>query len=189
MRNVTRPILTVGLLFVLYLGATAQAQADPVIFNLTNPIQTVTAGTRVTFIATITNPNTEAFLINGRGVSGGGPGGILSVVGGSGVLLPPDSPFPTYPISFPALTTLSGSYLDLVIPLNATPGTYTGNMQLGVLFADGSFQIPPPVNISVTIIPPGEVPEPTSMLLFGTGLLGSAGALRWRRKRVKSSVE
>ncbi|HKE56082.1 MAG TPA: PEP-CTERM sorting domain-containing protein [Pyrinomonadaceae bacterium] len=177
MRNLTKRALLAGFLCALSLCAAAQVQADPIVFNVANPVQTVTAGSSVTFAVSITNPNNLTFELQ-RGMNAFGPGGLLAQVDGI-PLIPPTSPFPGI---FPNLATISGDYLELPISVNATPGTYFANLQLIALLQGGGIQVQQAL-VQVTILPPGEVPEPTSILLLSTGLLGSAGAFRWRRKR------
>jgi len=182
MRLLTRTTLIAGLLCALYLADTVKVQADPVVFTINNSVQTVTAGSTITFAATISNPNFESFHWQ-AGVYAPGPWGLLQAVDF------PNSIQPTFfPAVFPGLTTMTGDYLSFALLPNATPGVYTGNLQLSPDFRDGVFHLLQ-VPVTVTIVPPGEVPEPTSMLLFGTGLLGSAVVLRRRLKnKFKSAV-
>jgi hypothetical protein len=180
MRLLTRTTLITGLLCALYVAATVQVKADPVGFTINNPVQTVTAGSTITFEATISNPNFDSFHWQ-AGVYAPGPSGLLQIVDFANSIQPT-----FFPAVFPGLTTMTGDYLSFALLPNATPGVYTGNIQLSPDFRDGVFHLLQ-VPVTVTIVSPNEIPEPTSMLLLGSGLLSSAVALRRRRKNKSRS--
>ncbi|HEX4155097.1 MAG TPA: PEP-CTERM sorting domain-containing protein [Acidobacteriaceae bacterium] len=59
---------------------------------------------------------------------------------------------------------------------NGTPGSYGDNHgTYGVSYDDITAVVPPP--------PPGDTPEPSSLALLGTGILGAAGVLRKKLAR------
>ena len=182
MRLLAKTTLIAGLLCALYLAATVQVQADPVVFTINNSVQTVTAGSTITFNATISNPNFDSFHWQ-AGVYAPGPAGLLQIVDFANSIQPT-----FFPAVFPGLTTMTGDYLSFALLPNATPGVYTGNVQLSPDFGDLVFHLIQ-VPVTVTIVAPVEVPEPTTMLLLGTGLLSSSVVLRRRLKnKARSTV-
>jgi hypothetical protein len=172
MSSIKRTILIAVALTVINLSAAARANADPLVLTINNPNHTVMPGTWITFTGTLTNSTLLAFHIQGPGLSY--PPGLVDF---GGIDIPPNFLADPGPMS-----TVSGGVLSMRISPTASPGSYSATVFLGGLFADGSFELPS-YEVNVTVTDPSAVPEPTSMVLFGTGLIGAAGFARRYRKR------
>src|SRR5262249_43443889 len=117
MRLLSKVILVIACFAVVFVLTPASAKADQVVLTITNPIQSSTAGGTVTFAATLTNPNAQAFTLTLITIqSSSGPGGIVPIIAvlGAGATSP-----------VPGLTTVPAS-ISLTFRVTAAPGTYTG---------------------------------------------------------------
>jgi hypothetical protein len=81
-------------LCLVYLGATAQAQADPLTLTLNQQEYTVTPGSKIIFGGTVTNPHAALFSITTLGfITDTGPTGVFPIWQGFGPV--PDQLMPT----------------------------------------------------------------------------------------------
>ena len=172
-----RSILSAVALTVIYVATAAQTNADPLVLTTDNPNPTVTPGTWISFTGTLTNTTPLAFHTQGPGIL------VSSDVVRLGDIAKPSN----FLTDLGPMSTVSGGILNVRISPTARPGSYIAWLEVGGTFADGSIFNGISV-VNITVIDASAVPEPASMVLFGTGLLGAAGVARRFRKRSLRSV-
>ena len=167
--------------FVIVCCCHAAAHADPLVLTLTNPNQTITPFTPVTFLASATN-------------TGAVSTGTVTV---ASIFLSPDSQpggvsisfdFTPFINNFQNQTVASGGTLG-PLPLftmtmlgDAPPGSIiSGSVALIYTNSQGERLQTDAVPFTATV--GASVPEPATMLLLGTGLAGVGAAVRKRGKR------
>ena len=162
---------------VLYLSAAPLAKADTLVVTILNPNQFALPGQSVTFSASVTNTGTtnlNSVVINNM---------QLGVTAFS--IEPPD--FDPFFSNFQGQVVPAGSTLG---PLPIFTVTILSTVPLGSVISgtinvhyNGFTEITETANWSITVgTAPEPVPEPATMILLATGLAGSLGSRRVRRK-------
>ena len=156
------------MMMLLTMGS-ATAWADSVTFNLANSSQNISAqnGGTLIYTATVsTSGNAAPVFLNGDSFNVSTP-----------ITLDDTDFFANFPFTLNTTDSFTGDLFTLNIPAGAAPGTYYGSFSLLGGADGGSSDLLGTVNYSVTV-----TPEPSSFLLFGTGLSALVGVVRSKRR-------
>lgn len=172
-----RTMRTLSMFALLVLAATlllsSPASADTISLNLANPVQTGTAGSTLSFFATVAAPITN--------------GGTIYLNSDSSNL---DSPLTLnddgflfgFPLSLDAGDSFTGLLFTVTLPSNIASGPYTGYFQIYGGSDGGSQDMLQEVDFQVNVAQvASDVPEPESLLLMAAGLPGLAMLVRSKR--------
>jgi hypothetical protein len=151
------------------------AGATPVTFSLGSSLLATTAGTDVTFTATLTNPGATTEYLNGDSFTS--------------ALVVDDTPFfVSVPAFLPAGGTVTVPIFIVRVPSTTLPGLYGGVFDILGGADPGAFDLIASQSfaVSVAAAPTATVPEPGTLTLVALGAL--AGGFVRRQKRSSGNL-
>jgi hypothetical protein len=177
MKKAVRTLSTFAL-FVLAatLLLSSRAFADTIDLSLNAPAQPVTAGSTVSFFATVSAPGTNSGTVFLNGFSFNVP---------SPLILDDSGFFNDFPFSLDPGDSFSGVLFTITLPSNTSAGLYPVTFEIlggADIGAQDTIALVPalPVNVAPKA---STVPEPESLMLLAAGLPGVALLVqrKWRR--------
>jgi hypothetical protein len=176
MKKTVRTLSTFALFVVAAtLLLSSRTFADTISLNLTAPVQSSTAGSTVSFSATVSAPGTNGATVFLNGDS-------FDVT--SPLVLDDSGFFSTFPLSLDPGDSFSGTLFSIALPSNLAAGLYTGSFEILGGADSGTFNTLGSVDFQVNVAPAAStVPEPESLMLLAAGLPGVAILVqrKWRR--------
>jgi hypothetical protein len=171
MKKTVRTLSTFAL-FVLAatLLLSSRAFADTIGLSLNAPAQPGTAGSTVSFVATVSAPGTNGgtVFLNGDSFNVSSP----LTLDDSGFLF-------DFPLSLDPGDSFSGVLFSIDLPASVAAGLYTGSFEILGGADSGAFDTLGSVNFQVNVAPTAStVPEPESLMLVMAGLPGVALLVR-----------
>jgi hypothetical protein len=175
MKKTVRTLSTFALFVVAAtLLLSTRTFADTIGLSLTAPVQSGTAGSTVSFVATVSAPGTNGgtVFLNGDSFDVTSP-----------LVLDDSGFFFTFPLSLDPGDSFSGTLFSIALPSNLAAGLYTGSFEI-LGGADGAFDTLGSVDFQVNVAPTAStVPEPESLMLLAAGLPGVALLVRKKCRR------
>ena len=174
MRDQAKLVCGVMALCLVFL-ASKNVNADPVTFTLTNPNQSGTVGSVLTFMGSLTNVAPPTATIVGDNFNG------LPVT-----LTLDDTPFV---VNFLGQSITGGStlgplsFFTVTIEAGAVPGIYNGVFSVLFDSDNGTGQETNFQTFSVTVQAATQVPEPMTLWLLGSGLAGFV-SIKFAKRRL-----
>lgn len=160
---------------VMIMGFSNEAKADGVQLTLANTTYDLGSG-MFTITGSFTNSGTATFIANRWDMvfSSNLPLEVRAV---------PFSELSNYTQPVPGMTTSAVlPLLDVIAIGPIAPGTYLGSLTFtGVAGSDLNVTTPA---VQFTVNVPAAVPEPTTVLLFSSGLMAIGAAIRRRRRAI-----
>jgi hypothetical protein len=148
-------LLLFSLMLLPFLLAATSAKATPLSLTLSSPFQNTGPGELVTFNATVTNTTNAVVFLNGDDFSLDAP-----------LTLDDSSYLNNFPLSLGPLVSFTGTLFTVDAPLGTSPGLYAGVFDI-TGGGDGSANaVIASANFDVFV-----TPEPSSILLLGSGLI------------------
>jgi PEP-CTERM motif len=176
MKKTVRTLSTFAL-FVLAatLLLSSRTFADTIDLSLNAPAQPGTAGSTVSFVATMLAPGTNGgtVFLNGDSFNISSP-----------LILDDSGFFNDFPLSLDPGDSFSGTLFSIALPSNLAAGLYTGSFEILGGADSGALDTLGSVDFQVNVAPTAStVPEPESLMLLAAGLPGVALLMqrKWRR--------
>lgn len=161
-------LTTTGLL--LAAGSPWAARADVLDITLVDATPTVVQSATTTvvgFDASLSNPTTDTVYLNNDSSNTYNPSVTVD-----------DSPFNSWPLSLAPGDSYSALLFNVSLAPNLGPGVYTGIFAIEGGTSSADFSEVAGANFSITVEGLTPTPEPSTLFLFGSGLLASWGFLR-----------
>lgn len=160
--------LLLSLMSVGFLLLGTAAKANSLNITLASPYQSSSGASAVAFDATVTNETSQTVDLNGDSFDVDSP------------LTVDDSPFfSNFPLSLGAGNSFTGELFAVYTPIGTPLGLYSGSFEITDGLGTAASDILGTANFNVYI---AATPEPSSLVLLGTGLLGLVEMTRWRLK-------
>ena len=170
-----KTVLSLSMFLLTVFLPAAPASADSITLVLSNPAQTVSPGSTLTFDATVSAPlaNGATVFLNGDSFGDNIPG---STIDDSGFLV-------NFPLSLDPGDNFTGTLFSVALPPGVAVGSYTGFFEIFGGSSADSLNPLATVNFQINT-----TPEPGTWVLLATGLGILAMGIAGRRYRSQVSA-